>query len=348
MIINLNLMHKDELKTLHIKKFSILDKKNCRSLFMCSTPLQLLIAEKIIKLNPNKSFDLILVVKGAFNEKYSHYYHAVSKLCCKTLVFNRNSSDFKTFIKFVKTVKDLNMNEDYEALYVANINSRYFQYIVSKNTNANLYTFDDGIANITSFFFNSSDFKASKIKKIFWHMAGIKYFTNDLIDKSLLHYTLYPNIPNTIALTEPIKLVDNAQINFSEIPQKSSEIVKFFLGQPLEGISSEYTNDYIKNCLLKLGIDYYFQHPKETYSLDKEFNVIKTPLIFEDFIVNYINSNPSMRVEIYSFNSSAILNISSIKNISLFYIYDEIMYKLYKNFYDLVWQKFKIPCLKID
>ena len=61
-----------------------------------------------------------------------------------------------------------------------------------------------------------------------------------------------------------------------------------------------------------------------------------------------MNENPTKLVEIYSFNSSALLNIVSIKCLSLFYVYDDVMYDLHKIFYDLVSNKFQIQCIKID
>lgn len=322
--------------------------ENQRSIIMCMTPLQLLIAEKIIQLNSGNEFDLILVVKGEVNEKYLHYYNRVKKLCHKALLFVRKSSGFSTFVKFVSTVKSQNMDQGYQSIYLANINTRYFQYIASININANLYTFDDGIANITSFFFKSSDFKASQLKKMLWRAVGINFFTNDLIDRSLLHYTLYPNIPNIIDKTVPISLIDEVQIRCYTDSKIGCEKVKFFLGQPLEGIDSKYTNKYIESCLVKLGIDYYYKHPKENYRLDSSFNVLNSSLIFEDFIINYMNENPTKLVEIYSFNSSALLNIVNIKCLSLFYVYDDVMYDLHKIFYDLVSNKFQIQCIKID
>ena len=47
-----------------------------KSLIVCLTPLQMLIAEKIISLNPDKQFDL-LVIALSDNEKYKHYYQKV-------------------------------------------------------------------------------------------------------------------------------------------------------------------------------------------------------------------------------------------------------------------------------
>ena len=321
--------------------------ENQRSIIMCMTPLQLLIAEKIIQLNSGNEFDLILVVKGEVNEKYLHYYNRVKKLCHKALLFVRKSSGFSTFVKFVSTVKSQNMDQGYQSIYLANINTRYFQYIASININANLYTFDDGIANITSFFFKSSDFKASQLKKMLWRAVGINFFTNDLIDRSLLHYTLYSNIPNIIDKTVPISLIDEVQIRCYTDSKIGCEKVKFFLGQPLEGLDPRFNEAYILSCLKQLNIDYYFKHPRETYNLDKKCNLLNSPLIFEDFIINFLKENPNKQIEVYSFVSSALLNISNVKSIKLFYVYNEKLYETYQIFYELVEKNFNVTLINI-
>ena len=321
--------------------------ENQRSIIMCMTPLQLLIAEKIIQLNSGNEFDLILVVKGEVNEKYLHYYNRVKKLCHKALLFVRKSSGFSTFVKFVSSVKSQNMDKGYQSIYLANINTRYFQYIASININANLYTFDDGIANITSFFFKSSDFKASQLKKMLWRAVGINFFTNDLIDRSLLHYTLYSNIPNIIDKTVPISLIDEVQIRSYTDSKIGCEKVKFFLGQPLEGLDPRSNEAYILSCLKQLNIDYYFKHPRETYNLDKKCNLLNSPLIFEDFIINFLKENPNKQIEVYSFVSSALLNISNVKSIKLFYVYNEKLYETYQIFYELVEKNFNVTLINI-
>ena len=321
--------------------------ENQRSIIMCMTPLQLLIAEKIIQLNSGNEFDLILVVKGEVNEKYLHYYNRVKKLCHKALLFVRKSSGFSTFVKFVSTVKSQNMDQGYQSIYLANINTRYFQYIASININANLYTFDDGIANITSFFFKSSDFKASQLKKMLWRAVGINFFTNDLIDRSLLHYTLYPNIPNIIDKTVSISLINEVQIRCYTDSKIGCEKVKFFLGQPLEGLDPRFNEAYILSCLKQLNIDYYFKHPRETYNLDKKCNLLNSPLIFEDFIINFLKENPNKQIEVYSFVSSALLNISNVKSIKLFYVYNEKLYETYQIFYELVEKNFNVTLINI-
>ena len=60
-------------------------KLSSRSLIMCVTPLQMIIAEKIIKLNPEQNFDL-LVIALCDNDKY--YFDKLKKLCSYFLSYH--------------------------------------------------------------------------------------------------------------------------------------------------------------------------------------------------------------------------------------------------------------------
>lgn len=54
-----------------------------KNLIVCSTPLHMLIAEKIINMHPSEEFDLLLIT-DAFNEKYNFYRMRLSSRCNKT------------------------------------------------------------------------------------------------------------------------------------------------------------------------------------------------------------------------------------------------------------------------
>ena len=49
-----------------------------RNLIMCTTPLQMLIAEKIIKLNKDEKFDLLVL---ALNNNDVYYYNKLKEKC---------------------------------------------------------------------------------------------------------------------------------------------------------------------------------------------------------------------------------------------------------------------------
>lgn len=318
------------------------NKKKSRSLIMCTTPLQMLIAEKIIELNSDKEFDL-LVLSSHDNDKYKHYYDRLKRICINSLAYVPESG-LNSFIKFITELKKSYLNKKYEGLYLASIDSRYFQYLISKNKSSDIFTFDDGTANIIYSSLYYSNFKTKFLKRIVWRVMGVRVNMSDIKNISLLHYTIYEDIPNIINNTQLITLYKEK----SSYLVQTDKIIKIYLGQNLAGISNTASNNDIANVIESLNIDYYYPHPKERRIPIGEFKLIESALVFEDYIIEYLKNNLDVRVEVYSFFSSAILNIANLDRVTVKYMYNSYLYNKYKDFYDLAENTFKVDCLNLD
>lgn len=319
----------------------ILTSKKEKCLIICSTPLQMVIARKIIGLNPCKDFDLLAITPND-NVKYRAYYKELKKLCNNSLYYLPKKGHLG-FLHFMRELNLKKMNSDYKCIYLANIDSRNCQYIISKNDLANIYTFDDGIANIISNDVYYSNDTPTNWKKVIWRFIGIKYYIKDIRDKSLLHYTIYEGLPNITEKTHLIKLYEN----YESKPVITNKTVSIYIGQPLEEISDIFNTEYISKSLQKLNIDFYYPHPRENIIPQGNFEIIESELIFEDYIIRYLQNNPEVKVSVYSFISSAVLNLYSLDRVELNYIYDKDLYNKYKDFYDIVNNKFNIDIIKI-
>lgn len=306
------------------------------SLIMCTTPLQMLIAERIIALKPKESFDVITITLSD-NPKYRNYFKNISLKCTNSFYYVPELG-LIGFFKYIKLLQLNKLNKTYSNLYLASIDSRYFQYLVSKNSQANVYTFDDGTGNIIKndlYYLNS---KPPRLKRIIWRALGIKYYMEDIKRKSLIHYTIYENVPNIVNNTYLINLIDK-KVELTS----TDRIVKFFLGQPLTEISQEFEAFNLDRVLDHLDIDYYFTHPRESKSIVTNFNrIVNSELIFEDFLINYLEKNPNTHVEIYSFLSSASLNLVNISRVSVYFIYHPLLFEIFKEFYSLAEKEFNI------
>lgn len=185
----------------------------------------------------------------------------------------------------------------------------------------------------------------SKIKKILWKLFGVKYYIEDIKLLSILHYTLYENFPNIVKNIKYIKLYSNSGNNNNNIKKS----IKIYLGQPLNEVLPEFNSNMLVTCLNSLNIDYYFPHPREKYNLNlKEIKYIKTSLIFEDYIINYLKQNPDTQVEIFSFISTAILNVKDLERVKVYYIYNREALKEFKDFYSFISKNFSVKILNIN
>lgn len=317
-------------------------KKNPRSLIMCVTPLQMIIAEKIIKLKPEEDFDLIVIALSD-NDKYRYYYDRLKNICVTSMYYTTEKG-MKGFLNYIRKLNKTKLDKKYQSLYLASIDSRHFQYILSRNKKANIYTFDDGTANIIPQSLYYSNSKPKLFKRMVWRGFAIKHYMEDIKKLSSLHYTIYKDVPNIIEKTQFVKLYKEYKSSSTPV----TRVVKIYLGQPLEEISIDFNSQYVAEIIAKLGIDSYYPHPREKVIPKGEFNIITNQLVFEDYILSYLEDNPEVMVEVYSFISSAMLNIASLDRIELNYIYDFYLYENYKDFYEFAKNAFNIQIIRLN
>lgn len=312
-----------------------------KSLIMCVTPLQMLIAEKIIHKFKDHQFDVI-VIALVDNEKYRYYYKKLEKLSCNSFYYVPKDG-FLGFLEYIQILKKNGFAKKYTNCFLASIDSRHFQYIVSKNKNTNIYTFDDGTANIIKNSIYYTNEKNPSWKKLIWNFMGIDYYMEDIKKSSRKHYTLYENVSNIIENTESLKLFESSKFD-GEVTKK----INIYLGQPLTEISEKFTEQYILNNLNHLNIDYYFPHPREKIIPKGNFEIISTPLIFEDYLIEYLAGNKTVDIHLYSYISSALLNVKGLERVNVKYIYDDCLIEKYSSFYGFVENEFDISIVKID
>ena len=315
-------------------------KKN-RSLIMCVTPLQMLIAERIIELKSDESFDLLVVALND-NEKYRTYFERVKKHCVNSLYYVQGK---RRLFFFIKQLKKNRLDIKYNNYYLASIDSIYFQYIISKNKHSDVFTFDDGTANIMPSSLYYSNTKPKFLQRAVWRVLGVKHYMAHLKEKSLLHYTIYKDISNIIDNQQYLSLIPLGDEKQSALKDKT---IGFYLGQPLTDISENFDLSFVKNNIDKLKVDYYYPHPREKVYPEGNYQIVESPLIFEDYIVQFLKDNPNVSIEVYSFTSTALINIMSLDRIQVTYIHDNQFFKLYKSFYEFSEELFGILHLDLD
>ncbi|MGF2256347.1 glycosyltransferase family 52 [Acinetobacter baumannii] len=283
------------------------DKKT--SLVICFTPLQMLIAEKIVAQQP--SVDLIVVALNN-NEKYIYYYNNFHhpNITKQYYLFDNNKSKFFKFINIVKFNKNFKLEKFYENIYVSSIDNKYTHKILSTVNFKNLYTYDDGAANVVK---NSIYFKQtfmSKLKDILFKLMGVEFNLNKIKKISRKHYTITKGIQNIVEQTEYISIIEKKEDNRNiSVDQE----IKIFLGQPLKDIDKNFDVLALKKLLVMEGINYHFRHPRETD--EAFFEEIKTSYIFEDFFAKELSKY--RKVIIYTLSSTAALNIISLDNVEV-------------------------------
>ncbi|MCK3654742.1 CMP-N-acetylneuraminate-beta-galactosamide-alpha-2, 3-sialyltransferase [Pasteurellaceae bacterium Macca] len=271
------------------------------NLMICCTPLQVLIAEKIIEKHPEEQFWGVML-STVSNAKFDYYTQRLANKCQKIFSMVQHT-DRVNLIKEIFKLKKTFRGQQFDKVFVANINDLQIQFLLSTIQFQILNTFDDGTANIVenSLFYQPENLSLNR--KIINILLGNKYNLVSLKSLSTHHYTLYEGLPNIIANTTYLNLFESQSLE-SGIDNQNEEPISILLGQPI--YRDEQKNIALAEKVIKqFNIQYYLPHPRETYKI-KQVEYIETPLIFEDYLIQQLNGK---KCRIYSYFSTAILSI---------------------------------------
>lgn len=267
------------------------------NLIICCTPLQVLIAEKIIDMNPEKQFFGVML-HTVENKKFDYYKQ---RLQAKTDGFFSmvQHNDRWNLLKEIVQLKARFSGKQFDTVYFANFPELHIQFLLSAIEFKQLNTFDDGTVNIVKHSHFLNDDPDTLVRKFINKVLGNKYSTATLRSLSIQHYTIYPDFPNIMPNTVAVNLMDNS-IAVSE----SSESVNILLGQPVYNDNSQNI-ELAQKAIKQFNIHYYLPHPREKYQVE-QVKYIDTPLILEDYIAQEFSDRKCC---VYTYCSSAILNI---------------------------------------
>lgn len=280
------------------------------NVLVCKTPLQTLIANKIIDHYPNERFILIMILSH-FNDKNIYYFNKLKNRVEHAILIDDTSYSRNKFIFLLELIffKNPISGLKIKRFFLANTTSLYAQIILTESNIEEIYTFDDGLANIIDKSPLLSESRSIK-NSIVNFLIKNNYSPKKIVDRSICHYTIYPNIKNIIDKTYPIKLWSDFSTNKS---CRSTRVLKILLGQPIFTDANRNALLIRKTCS-KFGIDKYFPHPLETYSIS-DIEYIESPLIFEEYILDKIIKDS--KVIVYTYFSSVALNIYSMPNVEI-------------------------------
>lgn len=296
---------------------------------VCQTPFQIWVASKIILRNKDSNFD-ILIISHEKSEKINYYCNKLknthANINIETLIL-KNKNIFNIILSLFILHLYLRNKKKYKTVYISGLNSLYIQKILSTLKFSNLKTYDDGVANIfkEGVFYNE---KKSIKKSIIKFIYGINYNIEKIRQKTKLHYTIYKDMSN---ISKNIVYIgDNRKIHYNN--GDTDKIKLIFLGQPYEEFAPHLA-DIIPDICKDLKIDFYFPHPRENFKkITTEYKA--SELIIEEYIDIYIKKNPSEKIIVISFISSALLSINNA-NVEKIALYDDIIFEKYKSLYNL-------------
>jgi beta-galactosamide-alpha-2,3-sialyltransferase len=292
--------------------------KSKKDLFICLTPLQIVIAKSIIQSEKNNKLkpDFILFPL-ADTERFRYYFQSMVPLCDESIYW-KDTRKFPLYVfDFVRKFK----NKKYGCVYFASIDSIHVQYILSFIKFDKINTFDDGTANIALDGIYHKDIPSwsKKIKKNVRLIIGNKFSQDKIKLLSSKHYTLYPGFKNIINKTTPIDLFSNRMIQGTG--HKKTKCVVLLGTVYLEIVKNSEDKEFLLSAIQRL-IDskaadtiHYLPHPRD--EIDYFEGVIKyqSNLISEEIVANLLQEYSS--VDLLGFASSTQFNLMNIESINI-------------------------------
>ncbi|UAY78238.1 glycosyltransferase family 52 protein [Pasteurella canis] len=267
------------------------------NLIICCTPLQVLIAEKIIDKFPYSEFYGVML-STVSNKKFDFYSQRLAKKCGPFFTMIQHNDRFN-LLKEICYLKCHFGGKKFDQVFVANINDLQIHFLLSAIQFEQLNTFDDGTINIVeNSLFYQNEIPTLK-RKLVNALLGNKYSIQLLRSLSQRHYTIYHGFKNIIDNVVNIDLVEPCDMQI-----RDSDCINVLLGQPVF-LDEQRNITLAEQVIRQFNIHYYFPHPREKYRLDN-VEYIDTELIFEDYIIQQAKKK---KYRVFTYFSSAIINI---------------------------------------
>ena len=321
------------------------------NLVVCWTPLQMLIAEKIIKSHPNEKFYMIVMSHSGKNEKYDYYSSILSQKSERFYSFYiEPQSQNKLFV--YTSLLELKLKSllfpPLKTIYLAHISSPEIHTLVSTYPTVEIRTFDDGSSNLlkkSAFLNNANRISTGEVSRRFYELfINSTQSVKSIRERSIEHYTIFKDLKN---------IMDDGHRKMTYLPlfdvsklKPSKEIkdtIKILLGSPekeMKEVSEKATKHF--------GIKYATLHPRQRYELSNAIT-LQSPYIIEDYMLKEIEKNPHTHYEIYTFFSGAALTMKDFPNVSVYALKPSSLPGDYwlTPIYEL-FQKSNVPILEFD
>ncbi|GKW41465.1 CMP-N-acetylneuraminate-beta-galactosamide-alpha- 2,3-sialyltransferase [Pectobacterium carotovorum subsp. carotovorum] len=282
-------------------------------LYLCFTPLQSLIAKRLMEVSDRDNG--CLYISDVDSSIARSYFKSISCDLCFSEFILLTGNKYKDLYKIIRMKKKI--KKTVNNVYVASIDNIYFQLFLSRLDFNGIYTFDDGMANIYKAGIYHNSYETKGIRFLGYKILGGYYTTELLKKKSLHHFSIYDkNIKNIVDKNKvsTINLFSSEEIDSAT---EISQVIKIFAGQPVYYKDPQKSKDMTLKALNVIKPDFYFPHPREDFHIDN-VSYIRSDLIIEDYILSFLKSNKNSKIILFSFFSSALANLANVELVDVY------------------------------
>lgn len=288
------------------------------NLFVCYTHLQLVIASRIIAHRNILPEDVeLFYISKIENDVTKNTLQDMRGICGEVTFIHMK---LKYPLYFPAIFRRF-FTRRYDSVFVASIDNILIHFILSRISFNNLYTFDDGSANIIpgSIYYQSQD--VGVIGKVCRAVLMIQFDMVSIKKSSQYHYTIYSGYQNIIPRTINIDIFSSSDKNFIETEANTKiTACNVIIGSVYSEIFG--SGAHIEDCLDKCWQvvkdtdrdTFYLPHPRETkYDPPSYLKIINSKFIAEKEIAELLKKYKC--VHVYGFLSSCQINVAENKSV---------------------------------
>ncbi len=279
------------------------------NLIIAFTPLQILIALKIIEKHSDEDFYGVVFV-NSWHTKTIEYAQKMKQACkyFKLIDVCEKSGILVGYIDILRwTYYGLRIPQA-DNIYLCNVDMPMTRLLLSRQKRAKFISFDDGSRNLSNEATQNIENQGAFYKCI-CKTFGIPS-AQELLDRQIKHYSIY-TYPNNMGPSEYLPLFTPCH---ERETKAFNEEVSILLGQPMyeyHDRAVEMNASLAKKVINDYQINKYFPHPRERYHIS-DVEYIDSPLIIEDYLMQELKEHPERKYIIYSYCSTAVLNLQGI------------------------------------
>lgn len=298
-----------------------------KDLFICLTPLQVVIAKKIIESKSSSKLkpDFVLFPL-ADTERFRYYFQSMSLLCDDSIYW----IDVKKFPLYVLDIARKFLTKKYGCVYLSSVDSVHIQYILSFIKFDKINTFDDGTVNIAidGIYHNDEPRWPEVLKRLIRRASFNKFSSEKIKSLSSTHYTLYPGMKNIIDNTVAIDLFSGKMVQGAG--KKKSKCVVLLGTVYREVLKNSEDKDRLLSLIRRMvaaqekNTIHYLPHPRDEVDYFEGVIKYKNNIISEEIIAKLLQQYEE--VDLLGFASSAQFNLMKIKNINIIVI-ESLLFK---------------------
>ena len=280
------------------------------NLIIAFTPLQILVALKIIEKHSDEDFYGV-VFASSIQTKTIEYAKKLKHACKKfeLIYVCERTGTLISYIDILRWIYYGLRIPQADTIYMCNVDMPMILLLLSRQKRAKFISFDDGSRNLV----NEPVQNIENLGLFYKYIC--KFFkipsAQELLNRQTKHYSIY-TYPNNMGPSEYLPLFATRDTEVRVLKEEES----ILLGQPIyerEVRAMEMNTAFTERVIKDYHISKYFPHPRESYHIS-DVEYIDTPLIIEDYLIQKLKEHPERKYIIYTYCSTAVLNLQGISN----------------------------------